>query len=336
MTSLSVEEDQALARDAVRGLEAAMDEESLTTGELFTDPEPYGRVRLNKLIHMALAWGYDESDRIPIQHSWHRYGADYGNAIPQVSELQPTEFCNLPSPDQPSISSQHGNRYPSKEEYYHFFINKVDLNRIAGLSIHAFLKEFYEEYAPPKYRSLYLANVDLQRILHNHSKSINVDQFGEEEYQDITRTVTHLHTELVSCSDEEIPQIASRVVEFTDLLEDTYMMLASRSAEDVPSSPELVIREISRVYHDTAWKYVSEIISKSTAQGTNSSELVTAASGEIEKLDSRHRGVPEQLMSLIADADLLPSPEDFDITSDPDSESGEQFVDLSEEYASLS
>ena len=333
MTSLSTGEDQSLAQDAIRGLEAAMDELGLAIGELFDDPEPYGRVRLNKLVHIALSWGYEGSDQIPIQHSWHRYGSDYGNAIPQISELQPTALNDLPSPDQPSVSSRYGDRYPSKEEYYHFFIGHVDLERIADLPIHDFLEEFYEEYAPSEYRDLYIANVDIQRILYRHSNSINVDEFSDEDYRKVSRIVTRLHRELASCSDEDIQQAAPRVIEFTDLVEDVYMMLAQLPPEEIVSSPELVIRELNRVYHDTAWKYVSEVISKSTAQGTDRSELITAASSEIEKLESSHEGVPDRLRSLAADAGLLPSPDDFDITSDSGLESGEQLVDLSETYA---
>lgn len=333
MTSLSLEEDQALAQDAIRGLESAMAELGLDIDELFEDPEPYGKVRLNKLVHMALTWGYEDSDQIPVQHSWHRYGADYGNAIPQISELQPTALNDLPSPDQPSISSRYSDRYPSKREYYHYFTDNIDLKRIADLPIHDFLEEFYDEYAPQKYRDLYLANVNVQRILYQHSNEIDVDDFDDEDYREISRLVTHLHRELVSCADDDIRQADTRVVEFTDLVEDVYMMLAQLSSEETVSSPELVIREISRVYHDTAWKYVSEVISKSTAQGTGHSELITAASSEIEKLESSHQGVPDRLRSLVMDAGLLPSSDDFDISSESDSKSGEQLVEISEIYA---
>lgn len=333
MTSLSVGEEQALVQDSIRGIETAMDELDLAINELFGDPEPYGNVRLNKLVHMALVWGYDEPDQIPIQHSWHRYGADYGNAIPQISELQPTAIDDLPSPDQPSISSHHSNRYPSKEEYHHFFVSDINIERIAGLSIHDFLEEFYEEYAPSQYRSLYLANVSLQRVLYNHSNSITIDEFDEESYQNISHIITLLHRELAACSDSAVQEAAPRVVEFTDLVEDVYMMLSRLSAEEIVSSPELVIREINRIYHDTAWKYVSEVISKSTAQGTNSSELVTAASSEIEMLESAHNGVPNRLNTLVADAGLFPTSDDFNISPDSNLESGEQIVKLTDTYA---
>lgn len=328
-----MEEDQALAQDAIRGLESAMAELGLDIDELFDDPEPYGRVRLNKLVHMALTWGYEDPDQIPVQHSWHRYGADYGNSVPQISEIQPTALNDLPSPDQPSISSRYSDRYPSKREYHHFFINEIELERIADLPIHDFLEEFYEDYAPPEYRDVYLANVDIQRILYQHSNEIDVDDFDNEDYREISRLVTRLHRELASCADDDIQRATTRVIEFTDLVEDVYMMLAQLSSEETVSSPELVIREISRIYHDTAWKYISEIISKSTAQGTDRSELIAAASSEIEKLEASHRGVPDRLRSLVEDAGLLPSANDFDVSSESDLESGEQLVYLSETYA---
>lgn len=334
MTSLTIEQEHSLVQDAIRGLEAAMEDIGISREDLFNDTEPYGKVRLNKLVHMGLVWGYEEEGRIPIQHSWHRYGADYGASIPDVADVRPTAIGDLPEPDKPSVPSQSGERRPSIREYFNFYRDLIEpsLNKIAEMAIHDFLERFYTDYAPDVYRSLYLANVDLQRRLHHDSKDLNPADIGPKEYHEIGNIVTKLHRELASCEDIAVREAAKRVIEFTNLLEDTYMMIAKVSPDEIPTNTEVVIREFGRIYHENTWKYVSEHISEHTAQGLNAADIERAASNQQQLLEDEFNPIPDSLLKIVEDANLLPGPRDYEKMSGTDHSDGEKIINLIDTY----
>lgn len=182
------------------------------------------------------------------------------------------------------------------------------------------------------YRSLYLANVDLQRRLHHDSKHLNPDDVGTGEYRQVGHIITNLHRELASCEDIAVREAATRVIEFTNLLEDTYMMIAKSFSDGIPTNTNVVIREFRRIYHENTWKYVSEHISEHTARGLNAAEIERAASSEQETLEKEFNSVPDQLLKIVEDAHLLPTTEDYGEVPDIDQSDGEKIINLTDTY----
>lgn len=307
MDDISRPENQKLVDDLIHGLEGALSE--LDIGSKPFKQANYGKIKLHKTAFLGADW----SD-IPVQYSWHTYGPDLGNSIPSPEGIQPTAVEEIPHPYTPSVRPGVTDTYPSPEQYKEFYLdlevgNFEGIDGIIEANLHDFLNDFYSENAPPRFKELYLHNVDFQRFLWEDEGTLNVIFVDDDYCRDIGRIISDLHSELMN--NDVFNEVVEPFMAYTDLVEDVYMALSRRTQDDLNGDPRTIIRELSEFYHDYAWKYVAETISRETPHGIDKNAIRTGASDELQFLDEHYDGFLENLTNLCAEACLIPEADEY-------------------------
>ncbi|XGI83047.1 hypothetical protein ACEU6E_07125 [Halorutilales archaeon Cl-col2-1] len=307
MENISRAQEKQLLDDLIHGLEGALSE--LDTGSRPFKQATHGEIKLHKTIFLGVDWS-----RIPVQYSWHTYGPDLGNSVPSPEGIQPTALNEIPHPFTPSVRPRVTDRYPSPQEYQEFYLG-LELGEFEGLEeilesdLHDFLRDFYMENAPSQFKQLYLHNVKFQRFLWDDAESLNVVFVDEDYCRELGRIISDLHGELLKL--EVFNEVAEQFITYTDLVEDIYMKLGQSNQDELDCDPRTIIRELSDFYHDYAWKYVAETISRETPHGINKNEIREGASDELQFLDKNYDDFLYNLEGLCADAGLIPEPDDY-------------------------
>lgn len=341
-------QDREIVEEAIAGLEAAMSDFDIDRRDLTHDE--YAQQRLNKLAFCGIDWRHDDTS---VQRSWHRYGLELGNSVKDYTSVQAKPFD-----EHPVIAGTNSeSKYTRIQEYYYYFLEDFDLQ---GMNLEEAIHEdfftlltaFYETYAEPEYKSLYLANVDLQRRLHKDSLSLSAEEVNEEDCFQIGEIVTDLHTELYTCdllrqrpegyrefieengfneqyADlEQLTEDAYEAVErFTDLLEDIYMLLAEGNANDIIGTPSRIIDNLRVFYHEFTWKFVATILSIQTATGRDYTEIWRGSIKEIEWVTQTYNKRLNDIESTAEQANLIPSTEDYGF-SDSDTDFLEESIQV--------
>lgn len=307
MDDISHAEEKQLVDDLIHGLEGAL-------SELGTDSKPfkqaaYGEIKLHKTIFLGVEWS-----SIPVQYSWHTYGPDLGNSVPSTEGIQPAALNEIPHPYTPSVRPSVTDTYPSSSQYQEFYLD-IEVGEFEGLDeiieadLHDFLHEFYTENAPPRFKQLYLHNVEFQRFLWNDEDSLNVIFVDEDYCRDLGQIISDIHGELLK--QDIFNEVAEPFITYTDLVEDVYMKLARSDQDELRGDPRAIIRELSDFYHDYAWKYVAETISRETPHGIDKNEIRQGSSDELQFLDKNYNEFLHNLEELCANAGLIPEPDDY-------------------------
>lgn len=327
MDDISRAEEKQLVDDFIHGLEGAL-------SELDTDSKPFkqashGKIKLHKTAFLGVQW----SD-IPVQYSWHTYGPDLGNSIPSPEGIQPTAIEEVLHPHTPSLRPGGTDTYPSPQQYKEFYLDLEvgdfeGLDEILEADLHDFLNDFYSEYAPPRYKELYLHNVEFQRFLWEDEDTLNVVFIDDDYCRDLGRIISDLHGELLS--DDVFNEVAEPFIAYTDLVEDVYMALSRRTQDELNGDPRTIIRELSDFYHDYAWKYVAETISRETPHGIDKNAIRTGASDELQFLDEHYDEFLENLENLCAGAGLIPDADEY-YTDSSESTIKDTVKELAETY----
>jgi|GEM_PF-5607553 len=307
MDGISRAEEKQLVDDLIHGLEGAL-------SELGIDSKPFkkathGEIKLHKTVFLGVDWA-----GIPVQYSWHIYGPDLGNSVPSTETVQPTALDEIPHPFTPSVRPEVTDTYPSAKQYEEFYLD-IEVGGFEGLDaileadLHDFLRDFYSENAPPQFKQLYLHNVEFQRFLWNDEDTLNVIFVDEDYCRKLGRIISDIHGELLK--QDIFNEVAEPFLAYTNLVEDVYMKLARSEKEDLNGDPRTIIRELSHFYHDYAWKYVAETISRDTPNGIDKNEIRQGASDELQFLDENYSEFLKNLEGLCAEAGLVPNPTDY-------------------------
>lgn len=347
--------DRETADRVIEGLEAAMHEEGLETEDLNHDE--FGQQRLNKLVSNGLYWRYGDS--LPVQHSWHRYGIELGNAVKDSHLIRPHHPDELPSFTAGGDTPQE--RARAVEEYYYYFkedfqLDGMDLKEAVLADFHDLLEAFYSRHADEEYRDLYLANVKLQRRLSQDAEELDPTAIDMDECFKVADIITEFHGELFGNSALREPESQfsryvetnqlsgdsyqdlenivkdtyDRVQEFTDLIEDIYRQLAESPESEISGNPESLIDSLNVFYHEYVWKQVTEIISIKTAGGRDHEEIWEGAISELEWLGENYSDKMTTHKKVAEEAGLVPSLNEFPFADDD-----KDTVEAAEELASI-
>lgn len=307
MDEISLAEEKQLVDDLIHGLEGAL-------SELDIDSKPFkeashGEIKLHKTVFLGVDWS-----GIPVQYSWHTYGPDLGNSIPSTEGVQPTAIEEIPRPFTPSVKPSVTDTYPSPQQYKEYYLD-IEVGGFEGLDeileadLHDFLRDFYSEYAPSEFKELYLHNVEFQRFLWEDEETLNVVFIDDDYCRDLGRIISDLHGELLK--HDVFDEVVEPFIAYTDLVEDVYTALSRRNQDDLNGDPRTIIRELGDFYHDYAWKYVAETISRETPHGIDKNQIRTGASDELQFLDENYDDFLQSLEELCADAGLVPGVDEY-------------------------
>jgi len=287
------EENQILS-DIMSGLGAAIEESEV-------DPNKLSSIKLNKLLYLAV-----DDFGLPITYSWYKYGASLSGGQNDVSvenvPLRPVD--QVPSPDEPSIGQDW--EYPTPREYKYFFERDIDLDNILREETKAYLRTFYDDYAPEEFRGLYVSSAILQKSL-DELLDADIDEFDtklntlsntiEDELREVDSEI--LLNEYIESEEEEA--FTSYSYTLREAIEHASGNGISLTVEQVDA-----FRSILRFFYSHAWKYIALSISEQTAEGPSRRDMIRGAVTDLDNLEKNYTDELKALRDRAIKRELLP------------------------------
>jgi hypothetical protein len=238
-----------------------------------------------------------------------------GPAGPNNRGRQTTEFG--------SLSAQDNRKTPPKEYVEFFesntFFEDYDLKEIWFTDRHEFLKDFYSEFAPERYRELYITSSEIRKNLQNlddtltrRNNSTTLADFdaggtnallAQSTEREIRYLISDLHIGLTET--DRVGQTQSKVTAGTDLIERVLYNLTQ--LESLSTKQRRLINQLSNFFFHCVWKYPALAISVETVEGPNSRLLKLQHLQEFDGFEQTVEQRLKQFTKSCRDSDLLPS-----------------------------
>lgn len=284
-------------------------------------PEEGSRTRRQKYTVQAVEYFTRGEEDPVLTASWYKYGKTYPAA--------PSWPSSTSDPFQAAVLTQSEIHSTSQDEIAHFFTHRARRPKLDAkhwyMGTTEFLDAFYNYHAPSEYQDLYLANLELRRVFaetkteidslrgsHNNPAS-SFSDFGNSQtadyYRRIGKVAARIQVELAT--NTELEEALVPVREFTDLVEDTFMMLARLPEEELTADHRKIIGVLEDFYSETVWEYPAVLLMLETAEGPNSSLVRSKAEAKLETLRDSYSSKLEQKRQLCADAGLRPRISDY-------------------------
>ncbi|WP_042662324.1 hypothetical protein [Haloferax sp. ATB1] len=239
----------------------------------------YGtRIKRQKYTYLAVEHFTGGDEAFPVTYSWYKFGAVMP-AAPKSGTIGPAS-TQMPTPD----ARESGIFTAAFDDIVDFYRRSDFTPGLDQDSWYAsdldFLATFYGSHAPEEYRDLYLGNVALRQHLDSvledvrtarRASSVDRSVFGIEQYEDVGRAAARIHLGLVSV--DSLSQTLDEVREFTNLVEDAFLVLSQTRSSEVTESQVAALEELKQVYNEWIWEYPALLMSKETAKGPNAPTL---------------------------------------------------------------
>lgn len=306
-------------------------------------------LKIQKFGHEALA-AYDELDEVT--HSWYIAGAKADVPKDVFGKKQFVEtYDRMGATDLDDSTFIDGfERYEPSEEvqkYATYFTDRFDLDDVWFTKSDYFLRDFYLDMAPPKYRDLYVAVQELRIQLKStigelsaivgDSSQVDLSDFGQEtpvmgpdRYDEIAKTVSEIHLELGM--DEQLQRTLPLYRAFTDVLEDAYLALSKLDVSRLDETQLQAFKALSNFHYYEAWKLPSLVISMETARGPRAQDLQVRKARELQTHMENLEEEIEDIWRTCSDAGLIPAVADYPAT-ETDDESLDDLIELYVESA---
>lgn len=297
VSDFSVDGDSYDVAEGIKaGLEAALYEEEIgkpAPQEGFSDKN----IKIQKEVYrVSEDWG------LPIIRTWYRYGQfePYENLRPRYLDVSPLE-----EPDR----LVHAD-YTRREIKSYFLTN--DISKDWEMPLFDFLRENYDDWAPPQYKQIYQSNLDILETLDSVAVSSNRDLRNSvgDLIDDLQSSTLDLRYEL---KDIEIfdTNIQNHIIDFLRTLQDTLISLEASQAEGLSFQ---TVRRSKSLYHGYIWPWGAMQISLDQAE---------APRDEIDQFNKKGRDLlsqfretfPQQRISWeeeVANVGLSPSLGDYE------------------------
>jgi len=152
-----------------------------------------------------------------------------------------------------------------------------------------FLKRFYEEYAPPEYRNLYLSNIGLQGDLEFVQSVVQreEDLIGENTYRNIVNHTSGLEQGVrnIDGVSDEYPVVKY----FNELFRDTVLTLAEISGGEIQTGRKTAVSELEGLYNELVWPLIAHKLSLQSAHGPNIDAIHSWSSRNYERLNDEFK-----------------------------------------------
>lgn len=305
------------------------------------DPWQYSSdIKLQKLTYLAV-----ERFDLNVTYSWYLAGAmvanervsintqrDKATATGYVQDNQAaladiTTSSNLRT--ERHLDSDTSPNSPSKQEIKQFYLHNLDnvwqsreakreldtLESIWYTKGREFLKTFYQELAPPKYKQLYLSSLRFRTLLSDISEALETNSrnttqsslanFGQ------TTTIPDRVDELAEVEDTIMFEIKSQsefeacvgpFAAFFDLVIDIYEELVGSSLDELPPQVGSLFDEFEDFYYQMTWKLAATIIGNRTATGPRANMIARSHLDDHKSLREKY---PEAWREQVRKCDSL-------------------------------
>jgi hypothetical protein len=280
---ITYNEERALVEDIKEGIEIALYDRGYSEDTLDT-------IKFNKLVYFAIT----EFD-LNITYSWYKFGpsaVEMTDANGLVADMSPNSPSNITAADRPRVPSEKHN-HQTPERYAEFYLNLDEFDTIIQAKTKEYLLDFYEEYAPEEYKSLYMACIPLQQTLDKIATEGYWSADGTQDVKQLSDQTNRVYGEIL-----ERPALSESVQAFQGYKKFIKNLVTeAASKEEITERQQKFIGESVGFFYNSAWKYTALYISKDTVQGDNSSRLIDSIDGELSVISDRYFDDLERLES---------------------------------------
>lgn len=194
-----------------------------------------------------------------------------------------------------------------------------------------FLRQFYTDRAPARYRDLYLTNIRLLNYLDTIDAAVQAghDPASRSMYEGVCSATADLQREVRSTDGLEAN--AEYVSAFTRLLEDVVMVLADMDGTDIERGHQTAISELKHYYIETVWLMIAHSLSLETAVGPNRDKIIGWSSSNLEELRAGFEDTHGTNREICEAVGLLPDLDDYRVFETDD----ETFESTVEEFMAV-
>jgi hypothetical protein len=200
-----------------------------------------------------------------------------------------------------------------------------------------FLQNFYLNHAPPEYRDLYLASVQLRTNLSEFEAAVEAAVTGETHHRSreeivhgIELQVSELHLQLAGL--DPLSETFDAVVSGTDLIEHALVSLASVDDSTLTREHLELVGELVDFFYYAVWRYPCLVISRETATGPSATTIEDRRTEQLETAEAKLRRRRSELEDRVAVLSLGDGVAPEPIAEEAEGELTDQFSTLSEEY----
>jgi len=274
---LTYSEERSLVDDIKEGIEIALYREG-HSAELVDD------IKLNKLVYFAnqefdlgITYGWFKFGPAPVDVATNPTGDEFG---PQLSPKPETDVIAANRSRVPSEERHH----PSPVDYADFFTEFDEFEVMLETETKPYLRDFYERYAPEKYRDLYLSSIFLQLRIDEIPESVEFIGENSDIYSEVSELLNDLYKEIL------LIDTLSEVVEpfqYYKMVMKNVVAAANRK-DSLEENSEQLIERIRDYFYNSTWYYVALLISKDTVTGENKDRLRSSIEDNLGQIRERH------------------------------------------------
>lgn len=225
-------------------------------------------------------------DALPVTYSWFIYG---------VSAIADKEYVSDPMPVHDPEAAMFDLGVQEFADYYTATLPQLQLADWWEEPVLDFLGEFYTRYCPPDLRPIYLANIDLRRLLERRIvPRMNTPgaEVSEAAFTALRRELLTIQTELAS--DEAAPafdgvtlrDLYDDFLAYAELLEGAVLAVVRTDAFEPSGRESDAITHLKQLFDDTVWPMITSVISYRTVRGPNPDVIRNTAAGKFANFKS--------------------------------------------------
>lgn len=253
-------DERQVLRDIVDGVSAFVEAQELDHTKL--DP-----IKFNKLLYLTV-----EHFELPVTYRWYKYGSDFTPHRISVNDVHSTPLDELPSPDTPRINTIGGNQPPSPRDVKEFLeANGTEIEHLFEDDTKAYLRRFYEDYAPESLAPMYAACAVFQKTLDcvGHAEDMDRGSAVVEYVDTLLAELETLTREVRKCPD--VADVDELYVDYADLLKDVLVTVEDMDGDLTPAQDDL-LRELVEFFYNRAWLVVALKIAVENTEGQSTRE----------------------------------------------------------------
>lgn len=267
---LTSEDERAILDDLRDGVELALHERGAA-------PEAVDRIGFNKLAYLAVR-EYD----LPVTYGWYKYGPAPADTARVTDSLTPRSASEIRAIDEPRVRSVNHDLLGPREYALFFTRDCEEFDSVVETPTKEYLLDFYFQFAPDRYRDLYVASTELQQSLDR----LDDPTWHTDADRTIT-TVTERYTRLLRevVANPVLREASGPVREFGETL--CGILDEAATQDELSESQQRFLGRVVDFFYGNPWTYVALLISKDTVDespGTNRQRLKNATDDDLRSL----------------------------------------------------
>lgn len=282
------------------------------------------RIKKQKYTDLAVDHFTDDGEPSPVTRSWYLYGRSMPAAPSGIGVFRKSQT----GPDYASSTLYEA----GLDDIARFFLDEAgnpELNETYWRAdIFDFLEVYYTHRAPPEYRAVYLANLDVRSefeeveeeiktliMKQEISELVRADGGDDEDFRQVDsydEMGTSLSRMLIAVnSPEHLNEASTPLREYIMLVLKVFRALSLMELDDLEETHLHCIRGLETFYEEDVWTYIASIMSQRTAEGPKADVLEEWAENNIQKTRADFEAELEKQEQQCRGRGLLPDVDEF-------------------------